>query len=144
MPPRANRSARCLPGDVLRRCRPSRGGYQAGKLCSALFYWRENYIQKIGCRSDSLQVRITKPPVVTQHYGIELLVPLQQKLNRRATVLGGNNGFPQVGNAESLVIHGLQLHPRSDPSLECRTIPQHLGDTAWRTSLAIFFAVTAD
>src|SRR6476646_11011038 len=88
-----------------------------------LFHRFEDGIQQIGCRPNSLQMRVAKATVVIHHHGDELLVPLQQKLNRRTTVLGCDNGFAEVGNTKSLVIHGLQSHSWSDPCLECWAIP---------------------
>jgi hypothetical protein len=52
-------------------------------------------------------------------------------------VLGGNDGFAEVGNAEGLVIHALQLHLWSHTCLECRTIPPHVCDTSGLTAVVI-------
>src|SRR5467141_2608290 len=108
-----------------------------------LFHWREYGVQKIGCRLDSLQVRIAESAVVIQGQGNELLASLQEKLDGRLIVLGVNDGFAEGGNAEGLVIHALQLHPWSHTCLECRTIPPHVGDTSGLTTVAIIIAGTA-
>src|ERR1700674_1119070 len=108
-----------------------------------LFHWREYGVQKIGCRLDSLQVRIAESAVVIQGQGDELLASLQEKLDGRLIVLGVNDGFAEGGNAEGLVIHALQLHLWSHTCLECRTIPPHVGDTSGLTTVAIIIAGTA-
>jgi hypothetical protein len=50
-------------------------------------------------------VGVAESAVVIDRQGNELLVALQQKLDRRFAVFSGNDGLAQVGNAESFTIN---------------------------------------
>ena len=55
-------------------------------------------------------------------------------------MLSIKDGFAQISNAESLIIHSLQSHVWSDAGFECRAIPHHARNSAGRSAVTFVLA----